>query len=346
MNPSLLDDLLVRFAGLLRREGNATLCTAGGLSGAEVWRVPTVSGVFALRAWPTQTSTSDRPEWIAGVLRGAASVGCRKVPVPLPRADDPRYTCVHAADRWWQLEPWLPGTADFLAKPSDTKLRTAFRELGLLHNCLRDGSPRELQRGTSPAVAKRQAVFDELTGGGWAEVQNVITADAAEFATWRDLKDGAAQFTRHLAKCGPRVESLLQLAARRQFALQPVAGDLHAEHVLFAADVATGFIDFGAMAVDSVALDVARLVGSMAGEDTHARAAALAAYASARQPSAGLSVEEEVLVEVLDRSGVFLAPYRWLRWIYVERREFSRRDAVLARFRLVMERLRKMAESW
>lgn len=346
MNPSLLDDLLVRFAGLLRREGDASLCTAGGLSGAEVWRVPTVSGVFALRAWPTQTNTADRPEWIAGVLRGAASVGCRKVPVPLPRADDPRRTCVHAADRWWQLEPWMPGTADFLAKPSDTKLRAAFRELGLLHNCLRDGSPRELQRGASPAVAKRQAVFDELTGGGWAEVQNVITADAAEFAPWRDLKDGAAQFARHWAKCGPRVESLLQLTARRQFALQPVAGDLHAEHVLFAADVVAGYVDFGAMAVDSVALDVARLVGSMAGEDTHARAAALSAYASARQPSAGLSVEEEVLVEVLDRSGVLLAPYRWLRWIYVERREFPRRDAVLARFRLVMERLRKMAESW
>ena len=346
MNPSFVDDLPAQFAGSPRRTGDAVLCTAGGLSGAEVWRVPTASGVFALRAWPTQIVTADRPEWIAGVLRGAATAGCRKVPVPLLLATDPRRTCLHAADRWWQLEPWMTGTADYLAKPSEAKFQAAFRELSLLHNCLRDGSPRDLRRGTSPAVAKRQAVFDELTSGGWTEVQSVLAADSPEFETWRQLKDGTAQYAQYFAKCGPRVESLLQLTARQQFLLQPVAGDLHAEHVLFEGDEVTGFVDFGAMAVDSVALDVARLVGSMAGENAKNRTAALAAYASARQSSAGLSVEEEVLVEVLDRSGVLLAPYRWLRWIYVERREFPRRDAVLARFRLVMERLRKMAESW
>ena len=346
MNPTLVDDLLVRFAGSLRRTGDAVLCTAGGLSGAEVWRVPTTAGVFALRAWPTQIVTDDRPEWIAGVLRGADTAGCRKVPVPLLLAMDSRRTCLHLDDRRWQLEPWMPGTADYLAKPSEAKFVAAFRELGLLHNCLRDGSPQELRRGTSPAVAKRQAVFEELVGGGWAEVQSVVTADSPEFATWRELKDGAAEYTQHLANCGPRVASLLQLTMRQQFPLQPVAGDLHAEHLLFEGDEVTGFVDFGAMAVDSVALDVARLVGSMAGENVTGRVAALTAYASARQSSAGLSVEEEVLIEVLDRSGVLLAPYRWLRWIYVERLEFPRRDAVLARFRLVMDRLRKMAESW
>ena len=346
MNPTLVDDLLVRFAGSLRRTGDAVLCTAGGLSGAEVWRIPTTAGVFALRAWPTQIVTDEQPEWIAGVLRAAAKAGCRKVPVPLLLAEDPRRTCAYVDDRRWQLEPWMPGTADYLAQPSEAKFHAAFRELGLLHNCLRDGSPRELRRGTSPAVAKRQAVFDELTRGGWAEVQSVLAADSPEFASWQDLKDGAAQYAQYFAKCGPRVASLLQLTTRQQFPLQSVAGDLHAEHVLFQGDDLTGFVDFGAMTVDSVALDVARLVGSMAGENVTGRVAALTAYASARQSSAGLSVEEEVLVEVLDRSGVLLAPYRWLRWIYVERREFSRRDAVLARFRLVMDRLRKMAESW
>lgn len=346
MNPTLVDDLLARFAGSLRRTGDAVLCTAGGLSGAEVWRVPTTAGVFALRAWPTQIVTDDRPEWIAGVLRGAATAGCRKVPVPLLLAEAPRRTCAYVDDRQWQLEPWMPGTANYLAQPREAKFQAAFRELGQLHNYLRDGSPRELRRSTSPAVAKRQAVFGELTRGGWTEVQRAIANDSPEFATWRELKDGAAQYAQYFAKCGPRVESLLQLTVRQQFPLQPVAGDLHAEHVLFEGDEVTGFVDFGAMAVDSVALDVARLVGSMAGEDAKSRTAALATYSGARQSSAGLSMEEEVLVEVLDRSGILLAPYRWLRWIYVERREFPRRDAVLARFRLVMERLRKMAESW
>ncbi|MBA4017367.1 MAG: hypothetical protein C0483_09360 [Pirellula sp.] len=346
MTSLLVDDLLARFTGSLRRTGDATLCTAGGLSGAEVRRVPTASGVFALRAWPTQIVTAERPEWIAGVLRRAASAGCRKVPVPLALADDPRRTCVPADDRWWQLEPWLPGEADFLAKPSEAKLQAAFRELGLLHIALGEGSPRELRLGTSPAIAKRQAVFDELTHGGRHEVQRAIVANASEMRDWQELQQDADEYSQHFAKCGPRVESLLQLAARQEFALQPVAGDLHAEHVLFEGDEVAGFVDFGAMAVDSVALDLARLVGSMAGEDTKRRAAALAAYAAARQSNAGLSVEAEVLVEVLDRSGVLLAPYRWLRWIYLERREFPRRDAVLARWRTIMERLRKMAETW
>lgn len=346
MNPTLVDALLLQFSGSLGRTGDATLCTAGGLSGSEVWQVPTASGVFALRAWPSQTTTADWPEWIAGVLRGAESAGCRLVPVPRPLADDPRRTCLHAGDRWWQLEPWMPGTADYLDKPNDAKFLAAFFELGRLHNCLRDGNPRELQRGMSQAVSKRQAVFDDLTHGGWAEVQKAVAHPSPTLVAWSELADAVVEFARLYAKCGPRVESLLQLTARQIFALQPVAGDLHAEHVLFQGDDVSGFVDFGAMAVDNVALDVARLIGSMAGEDRQARASALVAYASARQSSAGLSVEEEVLVEVLDRSGALLAPYRWLRWIYVERREFPRRDAVLARFRLVMDRLRKMAESW
>jgi hypothetical protein len=98
-------------------------------------------------------------------------------------------------------------------------------------------------------------------------------------------------------------------------------------------------LDFGAMDVDSVAGDVARLVGSMAGDDVSLRQVGLEAYACVRP----LSPEELALVATYDRSGVLLSGVNWIRWLVVERRPFPDRAAVDARLIELTGRLRSLA---
>src|SRR5205085_7730253 len=92
--------------------------------------------------------------------------------------------------------------------------------------------------------------------------------------------DGRA--VRLLAAAGEAVQkpALMEaLAVAPQLALQPAIRDVHHEHVLFTGDQVTGLIDFGALRIDTPLTDVARLVGSLVGDDAEARRIALDAYA-------------------------------------------------------------------
>ena len=47
--------------------------------------------------------------------------------------------------------------------------------------------------------------------------------------------------------------------------LQPCIRDVWHDHILFLGDSVSGIVDYGAMAVDTVAGDIARLLGSLVG---------------------------------------------------------------------------------
>ena len=78
--------------------------------------------------------------------------------------------------------------------------------------------------------------------------------------------------------------------------------------------------------------DLARLLGSMVGDDGAMWGVGLEAYG-------GLSEEERALARVLDRSGVVVAAANWLRWLYREGRRYDDRAAVAARVAGLVGRL-------
>jgi homoserine kinase type II len=108
---------------------------------------------------------------------------------------------------------------------------------------------------------------------------------------------------------------------------------------LFAGDRVTGFIDFGAVNVESVSGDIARLLGDAACDDTSLWTAGLEAYRSVRE----LSPAERELIPVFDASGKLLSGMQWLTWIYIERRTFADRPAVIARLDQLIDRLTRVA---
>jgi Ser/Thr protein kinase RdoA (MazF antagonist) len=94
--------------------------------------------------------------------------------------------------------------------------------------------------------------------------------------------------------------------------VQPCLCDVWHEHVLYGGDEVTGLIDFDGMKVDNVAVDLARLLGSLAGDNAELRNAGFRAYAAVRP----LSLAEAGLVTALDHTGTLLGAATWLLWLY------------------------------
>jgi len=121
--------------------------------------------------------------------------------------------------------------------------------------------------------------------------------------------------------------------------LQPAIRDIYHDHVLFAGDEVTGIVDFGAMRIDTPLTDVARLVGSLVGDDREARQFAFDAYSELRP----LSESDRRMIDLLDESGVILGGLNWLKWLYVERRDMGPSEPIVGRLIKIAERLERFA---
>jgi homoserine kinase type II len=78
------------------------------------------------------------------------------------------------------------------------------------------------------------------------------------------------------------------------------------------------------MAIESVATDLARLLGDWVGPDRVERATALAAYTAIRP----LDPFELGLIDVIAGSTALLGAGHWVRWHFLERRSFRDPQAV------------------
>ena len=112
--------------------------------------------------------------------------------------------------------------------------------------------------------------------------------------------------------------------------------------MLFEGDQVSGLIDFGAMRIENVATDVARLVGSLVGNNPDGWKQGLDAYVQFRP----LTVEETQLVKAFDLSGSLLGGINWVEWIYLEERHFEDRAAVLGRIGEHVARLTSLDGDW
>jgi homoserine kinase type II len=137
----------------------------------------------------------------------------------------------------------------------------------------------------------------------------------------------------------PAAIRLLEPLVAREFTLQPAIRDIWHDHVLYTGDEVTGLVDFGAMRIDTPAVDVARLLGSLAGDDVRRWQIGVAAYEGQRP----LSPDERQAVPALDVAGTLLGGCNWVRWVFVERREFEQIGVVAARIAALHARLENFA---
>lgn len=329
-----LRPLFEQYATLLRP---AKLRAVGGsgFSGAEIFRGATPLGEFALRCWPAEHPTSGHIRTVHRLLAKAFESGCTFVPVPVP--DLHGETLIEFAGRRWQLEPWMPGTPDLAPQANPHHVDAAFQALAQLHTALAgDGSTPQTAE-ESPALLERIRVLEACLEG---DINRAWTALRDEpDAAWRER--GRRYFKLFDEAVGPTYR-LLKRAAETTYYQQPVVRDVHREHILFTDDDAetqvTGLVDFGAATVDHPALDWARLLGSYAIDDASRRKQLLDAH------SPMFTDEERLLVEAFDKSGALLSPFRWLWWLFVERRTYRDPAAVAARFDVLLQRLTRLVD--
>jgi hypothetical protein len=337
------------------------LDNAGGFSGSRLWRIRVAADALdgatiqawlpepirlpgfgfpslepglrqlCLRRWPASHPTIQTLGFIHPILRQIAS----SLPaVACPFKTITGRTWVDYDGCLWELCQWRPGSADYYANPIRARLQAAMRTLARFHDL---AAIHESARGLPRAFTDRWQHAEKLHGSGLASIE---AGAARPLGNEIDVRS-----TRLLSLArlripppwqGPAVESVSDLP------LLPAIRDIHHDHVLFTGDEVTGIIDFGAMRIDTPLTDVARLVGSLAGDDREARRVAFDAYSELRP----LSGADRRLINWLDRSGVVLGAMNWLWWLYVERRDMGPVEPIIKRLDHLLQRLELASEPW
>ncbi len=300
----------------------------GGFSGARLWRVHTPAGDWCLKAWPPGGATPDHLVTIHRLMRQARTAGLPFVPEPF--AAPGRSTFVEVAGRLWDLVSWMPGTADYRARPSRARLRAACDALARLH---RAWEPPQPERRPFPAVRRRLDAarrWCELVAAGWRPDFQTGPDDA--LTRWSERAWRLAEWS------VARVAEWLRPLADRRVDVQPCLCDVWHDHVLFRGESVSGLVDFGSLRPDHVTADLARLLGSLAGDDRPAFGKGMDAYHAVRPLLPG----DAATVLLLDRAGTLLGVTNWLRWLYHERRQYEDRGRVADRLAELVRR----AEKW
>jgi homoserine kinase type II len=319
----MLERLLALYPAQARPLAPPTpLANAGGFSGARLWRFDSGLGPLVAREWPAVGPSPDALRRIHGWLVRLADLDF--IPQPLTTLDG--RTLVTHEVHVWEVTRWLPGLADASRPPSRPRLRAAFTGLAAVHQRLAFESSRAAAPGLATRLAEANALIaselDTMESHARRDPTDPLSATAFRWIT--------------LARSGlPALIPRLHRDAARITLVQPVLRDARAEHFLFTDDQLTGLVDFGAIAFDPPAADLARLLNDWVGRDRIARADALDAYAAVRL----LDSSESALIDIFADSSAWLGPARWVRWHFVEHRRFDDPDAVRLGLERAMRRL-------
>ncbi len=291
--------------GPLQHLGNA-----GGLSGARLIAYDAPCGRLLLRSWPADMPQSRLQQIHTWVLELANHIQ----PVAAPLKSQLLTTFTAHAGRLHQLEPWKPGRA-ISTNPGPIQVEVAASTLASVHRTL----DRLQSVGVSPSLAHRMKLLRSLRDGGLDQLAMAI--NASEGATTAELAREWILWARGvleaiLARLAPHV-----LVPR---VLQPCLRDCRADHWLFQDEQLQGLIDFGAMDLESVAFDLARLQLDWWPDSQEAGFALTQAYCqSYRLPDSALE-----LIPVLEQSTALLAGANWTRWAFAEHRVFESSETV------------------
>lgn len=326
MNPKIdpaAREILRHYPAEIAESRWRALGSGGGFSGARIWRGDADSGrSYCLRAWPTGRTTVERLE----IIHTAQD----RCPLPItPKVARTRdgKSYLQRGEQFWEVSDWMPGHADFHTNPTDTKLLAAMDALASIHVCWRPSSPREIP---CPAVGRIRAAFANwrklLQSGFKLDYRLPHPPEIHERArrAWNALLGGTFAAEHSL------IEWL-----DRPVPVQLCFCDVWHDHILYEGNEVTAIIDFGAVKLDCVAIDLARLLGSLIPDEPERMKRALAVW------SAQMQVPQIVvdLVPVLDQVGKIVGLTNWLRWLYLDDRPVSDPGQVLRRMDALLRRV-------
>jgi homoserine kinase type II len=301
----------------------------GGFSGALLFRIEAPAGPFCLRGWPAFVE-KEQLDFVHALLRRACDAGLDFVPRAMLTIHNQPY--VRVGDRFWELMTWMPGTPMLRDRRGIGQVHLACAAIAHLHLVWAEPAR---EHTVCPGVLRRlDAARDwlPLLKTGWQPPAN----PGDPVAVW------AAEAWQLLQRSLWEVPRILLPWKQRPVPIQPCVCDIWEEHVLFDGDRVTGIVDFGSARLDNVAVDVARLLGSLCPAASVAENApsllsrmGLHGYEQQRP----LSDDERALARDLHRTGTVIAAANWLRRLYRDGEEFDQRDLVALRLKELVSRL-------
>ncbi len=344
--PSFHSDFVARCRQVISRyflgSESATIVplnASQGFSGARICRVEFVDQVLALRCWPSTAPDVTRLAGLHRLLEHTSRLGIKQIAVPLRTLTGDTLTQLDG--RWWQLEPWMPGVADFHVRPSRIRLRHSMQVLARWHLAASKFTPRGAEAAwftshnsaPSPGLQERLQTINEWRSGGEGRFRHLLQ-NYPSSALRPYLPKVWQQFELLAPSIARRLETLLKV----NIPLQPALRDVWHDHLLFTGEELTGLIDPSACRTESVTTDLARLLGSLVEDDRAEWDFALSCYQEVRP----LSLAELQLLTAFDASGILLSGMTWLDWLLVQQRQFENCDQVLARVELVLQRMSRL----
>jgi Ser/Thr protein kinase RdoA (MazF antagonist) len=282
-----------------------------GFSGAAVFRVESEIGSLCLRRWPPEPMTARRLAGIHRLLGEVYRSGLAMIPVPLlTRSGE---TVVDTRGELWQLEPWMPGKADFHDNTSDKRLDEIMTTLARFHIAAREASSDSRSDDCPPTLPERLQILRSTQQEMPRIEQSLRTEPISRF------RKVASRIALQIREHSSRIEFILRHASRQTVPVLPCLRDIWHDHLLFEGDELTGLVDFGAMRVDTVAADLSRLLSSLFPLNSMQWSSALSLYEKERP----LTDAERNLIPVLAESGTLLSGTQWLRARYVHHAEFD-----------------------
>ena len=304
-----------------------------GFSGAAVYRVTAGPQTYALRRWPAVMDASRLRE-LHDLLGSIASSGMTVVPVPILTAS--LTSIATPAGSLWQLEPWLPGRADFWERSTSSRLDAACRTLAHWHVAALRAAHlkshewfRVIRQTPSPTIVDRSRSMRDYLAGSLERIELGLMRERSQ-----PLRECGITITTSVRADVSRLLREADELSLLRVDLQPVIRDVWHDHMLFEGDVVTGLIDYGAARTETVATDLSRMLGSLIADARESWDAGLCAYEQVRP----LTSNERRLIPWLDRSNVLLSGLTWLRRRYVDGTLDDVPDAVQERLQRIADR--------
>jgi Ser/Thr protein kinase RdoA (MazF antagonist) len=319
----VFENVLSRY-DLPKITGVCDLGNTGGFSGSRIWKIQTQIRSYCLRRWPSGHPDPQRLAFIHQVLVHAHANGCHEVAYPLTCKSGQRF--IQLDNHLWELNDWLAGKADFDQNPSPERLCSAIDVLVKFHLA---AAQVHFDFRISQNVIHRIRLLERLPEAVAKIRRSKPKVDFPSLDRLRELAFGREKNIAHECLAGLRPVAPMSLP------VQPIIRDIWHDHILFVDNRVTGLVDFGAMQIDSVSCDLARMLGSLVADDRSAYVEAIERYAQSRP----LSQHERQLIPLLDLSGVLLGAINWLTWLVVDQRPFEARDAVNQRLEFLIRRL-------
>jgi len=305
----MVEFVLRQYSRSLQVDSVESLANAGGFSGAQLWKAKALNDHFCVRRWPQAHPSHEHLQWIHSVLFRAAEKGCEFIPAPI--LNNEHQSIVSHQGHLWEVTRWMPGSADLAKNCTVAKVMAAFRALAEFHVAV---EPENRLEKPSAGIQERLDFVNRF-GRDLPEMASRCSGAELDGHTMQLCTDIVELARLRL----PTLPNLLKPVVGKPLPLQPCIRDIWHQHVLFHDDHVTGIIDFGAMRIETVAFDFARLLGSLRSQSRDLQQTAIEAYTSLRALS---DLEMQTMVAALNAAST-LSALTWVRWLVVEGRKFE-----------------------